>query len=120
MGGRSRKASAGTDARDEAGRTEGRIDPTLQAHKQAWDSKRSLRLVYGEYYRLIARYLAAVPGRAVELGSGPGELQRVLPGVVTSDLIPNPWVQVCLNAHRLPFADGSLANIALIDGRAPE
>jgi SAM-dependent methyltransferase len=83
-------------------------------NRRIWETKPALR----DYYRdqIFARIGAeVVPGRTLELGSGPGFLAESLPGIVTSDIAPAPGIAVCADAHALPFADASFANVVGVD-----
>ena len=83
-------------------------------NRRVWQAKPALR----DYYRdqIFERIRAeVVPGRTLELGSGPGFLAEHLPGIVTSDIAPAPGVAVCADAHALPFADASFDNVVGVD-----
>ena len=88
---------------------------TLNAQTEAWNSRALLRRLYREWFEEIGRRLATVPGDTVELGSGTGRLKEQHPFVVTTDVEPTPWADHVVDAERLPYADGSLANLVLID-----
>ena len=75
--------------------------------------RRLYREVYGRYADCLARCPAA--GLAVELGSGGGFVQDVLPQVTTSDVLPYAGVDRVVDATRMPFADGSLRALFLLN-----
>jgi SAM-dependent methyltransferase len=52
-------------------------------------------------------------GAVVELGSGAGFIERVIPGVVTTDVLPVRGIRVAADARRLPFVTGSLRGIVM-------
>jgi SAM-dependent methyltransferase len=56
-----------------------------------------------------------VPGRSIELGSGICTLPQTCPRVEPTDVEPTPWVSEIVDAEALPYADGSLANLVLVD-----
>lgn len=74
-----------------------------------------LRRIYEEWYARLAAALPDGPGEVLEIGSGGGFLDEVLPGVITSDVLPVPGVKVVLDGHRLPFPDGGLRAIVMTD-----
>jgi SAM-dependent methyltransferase len=74
-----------------------------------------LRRVYLEWYALVAEALPAVEGQVLEVGSGAGFMDEVIPGLITSDVLPAPGVSVVLDAARLPFAEGALRAIVMTD-----
>jgi len=94
----------------------GQHDVEIQANRLAWQRKAHLRAVYRGFHELVASRLdRAVPGAVVELGSGMGSIKEVIPGCVTTDLFPNPWLDRQENAYRLSFADATVSNLVLFD-----
>jgi len=88
----------------------------IQENRRHWERKPMLRAAYAEFYRAIARRLEGrPPGPVVECGSGIGNLKCVLPGCVTTDLFPNPWIDRTENLFALSFADGSVSALILFD-----
>jgi SAM-dependent methyltransferase len=51
----------------------------------------------------------------VEIGSGIGNLKAHLPAAITSDLFPNPWLDLVCDGYELPFQDGCLSHLVLFD-----
>jgi len=88
-------------------------DERLDGYRRIWDEKPVLREIYEDLYRRIARRLA--PGKTLEIGGGCGNLKDYAPDVIASDILPAGWLDVVADAQRIPFADGSLANIVLFD-----
>jgi len=84
-----------------------------ERYREIWRRKPALRAVYGDIYRRIGAHRR--PGRTLEIGGGSGNLKDFAPDVVSTDIIPVPWLDAVCNAHFLPFADGSFANIVLFD-----
>jgi SAM-dependent methyltransferase len=79
--------------------------------------KAALRRIYEEVY---SKYEACIsrcsPGGAViEVGSGMGFARKAISGMVATDLLPYPQLDTVLDATRMPFADGSLRFIGLMD-----
>jgi SAM-dependent methyltransferase len=79
--------------------------------------KTALRRLYEETYQRWADCLRRCPadGLAVELGSGGGFVKQVLPAVVTTDVIEYAGVDRVVDATRMPFADGSLRALFLLN-----
>jgi len=79
------------------------------------DRKPSLRLLYRETYQRYAECLGRCPepGLALELGSGGGFAKECVPGILTSDLIPYPGVDLAVDGTSLPFDAASLRFIAM-------
>lgn len=79
-------------------------------------SKRLLRAFYTECYEYFVDCSnAAPPGIKLELGSGAGFIKEVLPDVITSEYLPLPTVDKVCSALDLPFPDGSLSAVFLLD-----
>ena len=80
-------------------------------------SKKCLRRWYLEVYRRYAECLARTPchGTALEIGSGGGFLKSVMPEIVTSDVLAYRDVDLVLNATGLPFQDGSLRFVCMLN-----
>lgn len=81
----------------------------------AWEAKRGLRAVYRHWYQRILEKLAEL-GPTIEVGAGCGNFKRFYPQAVATDLFANgAWIDLCADARELPFADGSIGNVVLID-----
>lgn len=87
----------------------------LEGQERAWNERPLVRRLYLDWYRRIAERLASVPGQSVELGSGIGHLKDVVPNIVTTDVEPTRWSELVVDAEGLPFEDGALANLVLVD-----
>ena len=58
----------------------------------------------------------ACEGTSVEVGAGSGNLGAALPHTLASDIVASPWLDLALgDVQRLPFADGSIANLVGVD-----
>ena len=91
-------------------------DPrTTRLRKEIIRSKPFLRRVYQDWYGLVRASVPAGPGAVLELGSGGGFLREVLPETITSDVFAGPEVGVLADGRALPFADGCLRAIVMID-----
>lgn len=79
--------------------------------------KPALKLLYEESYTKILRCLegSSAEGAVLELGSGGGFAKDYIKGIITSDLISYPCVDVILDGTSLPFADESLKAIFMIN-----
>jgi SAM-dependent methyltransferase len=86
---------------------------TLRAHRDIWDSKPALRLVYRDMFDRIAA--ACGPGPTLEIGSGIGKLKERLPDVISSDIQFSPWLTLVADAQNLPFKEKTFGNIIMVD-----
>lgn len=87
----------------------------LREHEAAWHARPLLRALYRDWFELIRARLVEGPGHTVELGSGIGTFADVHPGVLTTDVERTPWSREVVDAEALPWEDGQLANLVLID-----
>jgi SAM-dependent methyltransferase len=89
-------------------------DPrTTQLRRRIIREKPFLHHVYEAWYAAVASAVPPGDGAVLELGSGAGFLKEWIPGLVTSDILPVPGVEVVLNGQRLPFDDGALRGIVM-------
>jgi glycosyltransferase involved in cell wall biosynthesis/SAM-dependent methyltransferase len=91
------------------------LQATLDEHERAWNERPLLRELYLDWFRALRARMARVPGASVELGSGIGRFREVCPDVVTTDVEPTRWADAVVRAEELPYADGELANLVLVD-----
>lgn len=86
----------------------------IEKHRAVWSAKPGLRAVYRrDIFAPLAQQLR--PGPTLEIGAGPGFLKAEYPEVISSDIVPLKHLDLACDAHRLPFADGSLMNIVGVD-----
>ena len=85
----------------------------LKRYQKIWRQKKIIRTIYQDWYKKINQDL--IPGKTLELGSGTGNFKQFNPRIISSDIVPCEWLDECIDAHNIPFADNSLANIVMID-----
>ena len=88
----------------------------IQKNLRSWQAKPLLQKIYASFYRRILALIdPQIPGRVVEIGSGIGNLKAHLPEAITTDLFPNPWLDLVCDGYEMPFVDGSLSHLVLFD-----
>ena len=91
-------------------------DPhTTVLRKRILKEKAFLRHIYEEWYESLVAALPSIDGLVLELGTGAGFLRDTISGLITSDVLPLPDIDVVLDAHHIPFHESSLRAIVLID-----
>src|SRR5579862_4132580 len=88
----------------------------IQKNLRAWETRPLLKKIYASFYqRILSLIDKSIPGRIVEIGSGIGNLKSLLPDAISTDLFPNPWLDVVCDGYDLPFNDGSLSHLVAFD-----
>lgn len=88
----------------------------INKNHERWIRKPLLRLIYGDFYRLIASQLSSLPNdKIVELGSGLGNIREVIPNCIRTDLFPYPWIDQIENAYKLSFKNESVSDLIMTD-----
>jgi SAM-dependent methyltransferase len=91
-------------------------DPqTTYIRKKIIRNKPFLRKIYKDWYDWIASSIPDGEGRVLELGSGAGFLNEFVPDLITTDIFFCPIVDIVLDGCALPFAEGSLKAIVMVD-----
>jgi SAM-dependent methyltransferase len=85
----------------------------LDEYRRVWTAKPALRTVYHDFFRRISE--ASGPGPTLEIGSGISNLREQMPKAIASDIQFSPNLDVVADAQRLPFPDGFLGNIVMLD-----
>src|SRR5688500_1052123 len=89
---------------------------SIEKNQEYWNRKPILRILYGDFYRLIAAKLSSLAdSKIVELGSGLGNIHEFIPNCLRTDLFPNPWIDQVENAYQLSFADASVSDLIMTD-----
>lgn len=84
-------------------------------HRLIWKNKKILRMIYTEWYKQIIKDLSSVKGKTLEIGSGTGNLKNFKKDIISSDIEPLPFLDMCFDAHNIPFSKSSLSNIVMVD-----
>jgi SAM-dependent methyltransferase len=85
----------------------------IDHYRAVWNSKPVLRTIYRDFFDRIAA--ACVAGHTLEIGSGISYLRDRLPDLIASDIQFSPTLDLVADAQRLPFPDGCLGNIVMLD-----
>ncbi len=94
----------------------GQHNVEIERNLQSWHRKPVLRRAYRDFHERIAAHIdRSLTGKIVELGSGIGNIRDVIPGVIRTDLFPNPWIDQVVSAYRLSFGTGEVSHLILFD-----
>jgi SAM-dependent methyltransferase len=88
----------------------------IEKNLRSWRNKPLLQKIYTDFYKKILQQIDPNQnGLVVELGSGIGNLKAHYPKAISTDLFPNPWLDLACDAYRLPFGQGSVSHLILFD-----
>lgn len=91
------------------------MDEKILRHRKVWENKKTLREVYFKWYKWIENDLSKIDGNILEIGSGIGNYKEFKQDIISSDIHHHNWIDLTLDAHKLPFNSSSLSNIVLFD-----
>jgi len=86
---------------------------TLAGYRAVWKQKPVLRMLYNDIFERMAG--SVVDGATLELGGGIGNLKEKIASLISSDIQFAPWLDLVVDAQKLPFAANSLSNIVMLD-----
>ncbi len=89
----------------------------LLKNEQAWKAKKSLRVIYKQFYQQMSEHLSrhSTEPKTLEFGSGIGAIKEVIPSCMTSELFPVAGIDRVENIYSINFDDDTLDNILLFD-----
>jgi SAM-dependent methyltransferase len=88
----------------------------IESNSGAWSRKPLLRQIYRDFYqRILAAFNSSLEGVVLEIGSGIGNLKEHFPSAFSSDLFPNPWLDLVCDGYELPFQANRLSHLILFD-----
>lgn len=91
------------------------LTEALELQERSWRERPLVRDLYLSWYRMIVESLSDARGPTVELGCGIGKFREVKPDALMTDVAPTRWTSHVVDAHDLPYGDGSVGNLVLLD-----
>lgn len=89
------------------------MSDALSNYRSVWERKPVLRTLYNDLFDRLAA--CCVPGHTLEVGGGIGNLRDKIDGLISSDIQFAPWLDLVADAQKLPFRDGTISNIVMLD-----
>lgn len=71
--------------------------------------------IYTEWYHMLDQNLPQSKEVVIELGSGPGFIDKVIPGVISTDILYLPFVDLTMNGLYIPFKDGKADSVVMMN-----
>ena len=87
----------------------------LERHREVWSKNLVLRTAYNSYYQRIINWLPQNASTVLELGGGIGNFKETFPQIITTDIVRLPWVDVVMDAQRMPVVSGTIDAIVMVD-----
>ena len=82
---------------------------TIEIRKRLINDKPLLKAIYQEWYELIVDQVKDLNGAVIELGSGPGFLEKYIPNLIKSDIYYLHNCHAVVDGISLPFRTESVA-----------
>lgn len=86
----------------------------LFEHKKLINKKGVLKKLYDDFY-LIFKNSKYPKGEIVEIGSGGGFLKKIIPQVITSDVVRGSGIKEVFSAEKMPFKNSSVAAFTMLN-----
>jgi hypothetical protein len=85
-------------------------------NRKTYQNKKLIKIIYNNYYKKIKKNIYISNNRKIlELGSGGGNIKKVIKNCITSDQFKNKNIDRIENIYKINFKKNSISNIILID-----
>jgi ubiquinone/menaquinone biosynthesis C-methylase UbiE len=86
-------------------------------NRKTYQNKDLIKIIYNNYYKKIKEniYTSNKKKKILELGSGGGNIKKVIQNCITSDQFKNENIDRIENIYKINFKKNSVSNIILID-----
>ena len=85
-------------------------------NRKIYQNKGLIKIIYNNYYKNIKKYIYLSDKKKIlELGSGGGNIKKVIKECITSDQFKNKNIDRIENIYKINFKKNSISNIILID-----
>src|SRR3989338_1352599 len=80
------------------------------------EKKKYLKYLYNDFYAIFKKESKKLPScKLLELGSGAGFLKKIIPEVITSDVMKLPNCDMVVSAEKMPFKNNTLSAIYMLN-----
>ena len=85
-------------------------------NRKTYQNKDLIKIIYNNYYKKIKKNIyTSNKKKILELGSGGGNIKKVIQNCITSDQFKNKNIDRIENIYKINFKKNSVSNIILID-----
>ena len=85
-------------------------------NRKIYQNKELIKIIYSNYYKKIKKNIyVSDKKKTLELGSGGGNIKKVIKECITSDQFKNENIDRIENIYNINFKKNSISNIILID-----
>jgi ubiquinone/menaquinone biosynthesis C-methylase UbiE len=84
-------------------------------NRKTYQNKDLIKIIYDNYYKKIKKNISTSNKKILELGSGGGNIKKIIQNCITSDQFKNENIDRIENIYKLNFKKNSISNIILID-----
>ena len=84
-------------------------------NRKIYKKKELIKIIYNNYYINIKKYIYISNKKILELGSGGGNIKKVIKKCITSDQFKKENIDRIENIYKINFKKNSISNIILID-----
>ena len=87
---------------------------TLAIHKNLIENKKLLRNVYVDFYKRLSK-IKVPEGTQIEIGSGSGFIKKIIPEIITSDIVQGPNINKVFSAEKIPYKKESVSAFYMLN-----
>jgi SAM-dependent methyltransferase len=85
-------------------------------NRKIYKNKDLIKIIYNNYYKIIKKNIYISDKKKIlELGSGGGNIKKIIKECITSDQFKNKNIDRIENIYKINFKNNSISNIILID-----
>lgn len=88
---------------------------SLLDHKKIINSKLFLKNIYIDFYKTLRNYKTPKNGLFIEIGSGGGFLKKIMPKVVTTDVLKAEGIDRKLNVEKINLKSNSVSAFYMLN-----
>src|SRR5688572_1426309 len=88
---------------------------SILAHRQLINKRKFLNKIYRDFYRIFKNINVPKKGLKIEVGSGGGFLKKIMPDVITTDVLVIKGIDKKVDLEKLPFKKNSVSAFYMLN-----